>query len=118
MNSAAAYSAVQFCRAAIKAGHQISQVFFHQAGVSQSNYLITPMADEFDVVSSWQKITAQYEVPLRVCVSASEKRGIMGEAQSVEHDKPRFNLADGFEIAGLGVLHDAVLKSDRMITFN
>ena len=50
---------------------------------------------------------AKYPTKLVVCVAAAERRGIQRD----------INLADGFEIAGLGQLVEAAENCDRMVTF-
>lgn len=110
-------SAVQFCKAALSAGHEISQVFFYQDGVQQANSLSTPLDDEFEPVNAWARLSRDYAVELVVCVSAAERRGVMGDEQALEFDKGHGNLHSAFSIAGLGALHEASLASDRTVTF-
>lgn len=116
-SSQAGYSAWRFCRAALAAGHTVSQVFFYQDGVSQGSRLAIPLADEFDAVDAWQTLAGEYPVDLMVCVSAGERRGIIGEEQAQEHAIISANLHPRFRIAGLGALHDASLQADRTVTF-
>lgn len=112
-----AYSALEFCRAAISAGNTISQVFFYQDGVTQATALSVPLGDEFDAVSAWTDLAALNHLDLVVCVSAAERRGVLNPAQAHEFEKDGANLHPAFTVAGLGVLHEAALASDRMVTF-
>lgn len=116
-DSQAGYAAWQFCRAAVAGGHTITQVFFYQQGVSQATSLAVPLADEFDTTQAWVELSQQAEIPLVVCVSAAERRGILNEAQRLEANRSVSNLHDRFEIAGLGSLHEASLASDRTVSF-
>lgn len=116
-SSQSAYSALQFGRAAIGAGHSISQVFFYQDGASNANQLSSPITDEFDAVSEWADFAAEHELKLIVCVSAAERRGVLDTQQASELAKQTGNLHLQFEIAGLGALHLAALGSDRMVSF-
>lgn len=111
------YSALQFCQAALVAGHTISQVFFYQDGVQQANSLSAPLSDEFDAVMAWAEFSKKNKVDLVVCVSAAERRGVMGNEQANEFSKTNSNLHPAFSIAGLGALHEASLTSDRTVTF-
>lgn len=113
----AAYSALQFCRAAIDAGHSVSQVFFYQDGVTQASVLSATLQDEFDPLSQWLALAQDHGVELVVCVSAGERRGVIGAEQAVEFGKPSANLHPAFKVEGLGVLHAASLASDRTVTF-
>ena len=111
------YSALQFCRAVVKAGHHVKQVFFYRDGVSQGSALSVPLSDEFDAVSEWVTFAEQYDTPLVVCVSAAERRGLLNPEQATEHDKVCANLHPRFVVEGLGGLHDASLTADRTVMF-
>ena len=112
-----AYSALQFCEAAIAAGHTISHVFFYRDAVTQASNLSVPLDDEFNAVDQWQLFQQKHKTPLVVCVSAAERRGVLSAEQAQEFAKPSSNLATGFTIEGLGALHDASLAADRTMTF-
>ena len=110
------YSAWQFCKAALEAGHEITQVFFYQDGVTQGSALATPLGDEFDAPSAWGEL-AQSGVELVVCVSAAERRGIIDQEQAKELGVEQYNLHSSFTVAGLGVFHQASLDAERTVTF-
>ena len=116
-DSQSAYSALKFCQAAIGAGHSIEQVFFYHQGVSIATQLSVPLADEFDACDEWGKFATTNSVPLVVCVSAAERRGIIGSEQQVENAKNLINLHPAFSVAGLGALHESSFSSDRTVTF-
>lgn len=116
-SSQSGYSALHFCKAAVNAGHIITQVFFYQDGVTQANKLSTPLSDEFEPVKEWVDFSKRRLVPLVVCVSAGERRGVMADEQALEHQLGRGNTHSAFSVAGLGVLHEASLDSDRTVTF-
>jgi len=111
------YSALRFCKAALAAGHSISQVFFYQDGVSQASILSIPLEDEFEAVSDWAEFALQGQTDLVVCVSAAERRGILSAEQAQEFGKQAANLHPAFKVAGLGVLHEASLASERLVSF-
>jgi tRNA 2-thiouridine synthesizing protein D len=117
-NSQAAYAGLQFCRAALDAGHAIEQVFFYQDGVSIANRFSTPLADEFDGHHQWIELAQRHSFPVMVCVSAAERRGILNSATAIEGDLESSDLSTVFHVAGLGALHEASLNSNRTITFN
>jgi len=110
------YSAWRFCRAALDAGHEISQVFFYQDGVTQGSALAAPLNDEFDMLAAWLELS-EGGVELVVCVSAGERRGMVGQDQVNELGMEQYNLHSAFTVAGLGVLHQASLDADRTVTF-
>ena len=113
----AALSAWRFCQASLEAGHTINQVFFYQDAVLHGTQLSVPMLDEPDMVGLWAKTSEENNIDLFVCISAAERRGILGKAQHIEHGFSHWNLHSQYQIAGLGVLYDAAISSDRMVTF-
>ena len=116
-NSQSAYSAWRFATAAVQAGHEVKQVFFYQDAVAQANQLSNPLSDEFDAVSAWQQFSQSNGTKLVVCIAAAERRGVMNDDMAFEFNGHAGNLAEGFEIAGLGAWQEATLASERTITF-
>lgn len=116
-NTQAAYSAIEFAKEVIAAGHTLSQVFFYQEGVGLGNELVVPLADEFNAIDDWVMLAQKNTVKLVVCVSAAERRGVIGESQKIEFEKNSANLHPEFEVAGLGVMLEASLLADRTVTF-
>lgn len=111
------YSALQFCRAAVAGNHNVTQVFFYQDGVSQASGLSVALEDEFDPVDQWVEFSQKNKCELVVCVSAGERRGLIGKQQSAEFGKGSHSLHAAFKVEGLGVLHAASLAADRTVTF-
>jgi len=116
-SSQSAYSALRFCEAAVATGNTISQVFFYQDGVTQASKLSVPLDDEFEPVAQWARFAKLYSVPLVICISAGERRGVMKNDQVIEYHLGEGNAHESFSVAGLGVLHEASLGSDRTVTF-
>lgn len=116
-NTQAAYSAYQFAQSAVAAGHAISQVFFYQDAAAHGTALSLPLSDEFNAVDAWSGIAKQYSIPLVVCISAAERRGIVGKEQAQEAGLKMNNLHPAFTIEGLGSLHQASIEADRTVTF-
>lgn len=112
-----AYSAIQFAKQALAAGNNITQVFFYQDGVTQANALTEPVADEFNAVNQWAELAKLHDVPLIVCVSAAERRGVINSQQQQELAKSAHNLHPSFVVQGLGAMHEASLTADRTVTF-
>lgn len=99
-----AATALRFARAALANGHSIERVFFFQDGVhNASQFTITPQ-DENNIPAEWQQLCREHTVDAVVCVSAANKRGII-------------NINTNMPIAGLGLLTDAMINADRLITF-
>lgn len=112
-----ARTAYQFACAAIKAGHQVSKVFFYQEGVLNGAATTVPANDEFDLVEAWQRLAHDHGVALETCVAAALRRGIISEQEATQHQLSTATLAEGFSLAGLGALADALLTADRVMQF-
>lgn len=89
------------------------RVFFYQDGVSVANALQWVPDDQRHLTRSWQDLN----IRLPVCVSAALARGITDQENAQRHNIQQYNLADGFELVGLGELADAVQSSQRLIQF-
>lgn len=100
-----AYLAYQFAQALLAQQHEISQIFFFQEGVSHGNVIVSPASDEYNLREAWQTLAKTHHIPLHLCISASQRRGINEQ-----------NLASLFILAGLGEFSKAVLEADRLIT--
>ncbi|WP_373767396.1 sulfurtransferase complex subunit TusD [Glaesserella sp.] len=104
--SQGAFLAYQVAEALLRAGHDISQVFFFQDGVSNANKWVDAASDEVNLVEYWQKLAQTHRLSLHLCISAAQRRGIVKET-----------VADGFILAGLGEFSQAVFNADRLLTF-
>ncbi|MDH2998450.1 tRNA 2-thiouridine(34) synthase TusD [Pasteurellaceae bacterium LFhippo2] len=104
--SQGSYLAYQVAEELLKAGHTISQIFFFQEGSSNANRWVDPASDEINLVEKWKTLAETHRLPLHLCIAAAQRRGIVEQ-----------NLAEGFVLAGLGEFSQAVLKSDRLLTF-
>lgn len=110
------YSGYQFACELLKQGHQVSQVFFYQ-GISNTNGLVSIVSDEVNLLSLWQSLATEHKVPLISCISASLRRGVADEQVAQEQKLMNHNLADGFELGGLGEFVTASAQADRLIQF-
>ncbi|TNG93039.1 sulfurtransferase complex subunit TusD [Pasteurellaceae bacterium USgator11] len=106
--------ALQLAQALITAGHQLEQVFFYGDGVYHGNAFTYPANDEPNLLQAWQTLAQQHQVRLNLCVAAAQRRGIVAPQSAV--DGIQNNLAEKFEIAGLGDFSRAVLVADRLVT--
>ncbi len=110
-------SAYRFASALLENGHQLYRVFFYHDGIHTASTLNTPPQDEPRFTENWQALALKHNIDLVVCIAAALKRGLLNEQEAARYEKPAANLADGFEISGLGQLVDAAVISDRLITF-
>ncbi|PHS70834.1 MAG: sulfurtransferase complex subunit TusD [Cycloclasticus sp.] len=113
----AADTAWGFIQAAIAAGHEVYRVFFYHDGVYNAARDSRPPSDERDIVKRWSTLRVEHNVDLVVCVSSAQRRGLLETSVAKKVAGYEHALADGFRIAGLGLLMEAVIDSDRHITF-
>lgn len=98
---------------ALQNKHEEFRVFFYQDGVQVANDLQWFPDDQRNLKLEWQKLG----VRLPVCVSAALARGITDASNAQRHSLQQHNLAQGFELVGLGELADAVQSCSRLIQF-
>jgi len=98
---------------ALQNKHEEFRVFFYQDAVHVANDLQWFPDDQRNLKQEWQKLG----IRLPVCVSAALARGITDESNTQRHSLQHHNLAQGFELVGLGELADAVQSCSRLIQF-
>lgn len=110
-------TALRFARAAISTGHSIERVFFFRDAVNTaSDFSIYPQ-DEYNIHSAWKNFCSEHSIEAIVCVSAALKRGIVDQQQSQRHHLTGYNLSKDMQIGGLGLLTEAIIRADRVMTF-
>ena len=97
-------TALRFARAAISNNHSIERIFFFRDGVHNASSFAVAPQDENNIPAEWQQFCEAQKIDAVVCVSAANKRGIV-------------NSNTNIPIAGLGLLTDAIINADRLITF-
>jgi tRNA 2-thiouridine synthesizing protein D len=115
--SQASSTAFNFARELLAQGHQIYRLFFYQDGVFNAFSYLVPSQDEIDLAEQWQELIQRHELDAVVCVASALKRGIIDDAEAQRYELPAGNLREGFVISGLGQLIDAVIQSDRTLSF-
>lgn len=116
-SSQAAWSAYQFTRTALDAGHEIYRLFFYGDGVLNSSALSVAPQGEFDLIQAWQTLIAKHELDAISCVSSALKRGIIDTQEAARYERAGVSLAASVTLSGLGQLVDATLISDRVVSF-
>lgn len=115
--SQSAWSAYQFTRATLDAGHEIYRLFFYGDGVLNSSALSVAPQGEFDLMQAWQTLITSYELDAISCVSSALKRGIIDTQEAARYERSGVSLTAGITLSGLGQLVDATLVSDRVVSF-
>lgn len=116
-SSQGAETALRFARAVMAGEHSIERVFFFRDGVHNASNFSIAQQDELNIPAAWQKFCQEKNIDAVVCVSAAIKRGIIDARESQRHHLPAFNVDDTVQIGGLGLLTEAIINADRVVTF-
>ncbi|MEM1412473.1 MAG: sulfurtransferase complex subunit TusD [Pseudomonadota bacterium] len=113
----ASLSALAFARAAVDAGHTVPRVFFYHQGVTiAARYRVLPQ-DERNDADLWLEFARDSNCELAVCVTAAQRRGVIGADEAQRYALDGTTLRDGFSLVGLGQLLDMTSTADRTVTF-
>ncbi|ABG40968.1 DsrE-like protein [Paraglaciecola sp. T6c] len=112
-----AFTAYRFACSVLALGHEIKGVFFYQAGVQNANGYQAGHSDEFNVHQAWIELGTQHRIPLNVCVTAANRRGVINAQDAKDNDQHGFNLTEPFIEVGLGDLVELCQVSDKVIQF-
>ena len=113
----APYSAYQFVQSALSQGHKVLRVFFYYDGALNGSCALVGPQDDDALPDSWQKLKRDHGIELTTCIGASIKRGVINAKESKRYNKSHDTLNPEFELGGLGQLAEAMVKSDRVVTF-
>lgn len=80
------------------------KIFLYSDAVMLANRLIWLPDDLENMAKKWQQLAIAYHLPIQVCVSAALARGVTDADNAARHNLRGDNLADGFELVGLGEL--------------
>ncbi|RDX37296.1 sulfurtransferase complex subunit TusD [Kangiella sp. HD9-110m-PIT-SAG07] len=111
------FSAIQFAKTLLHQGHVIKRVFFYADGVLVASRLNCPPSDEYNLTKTWAKLAITHDFELTACVTVAMKRGIINATEADRNALTGENIDPAFEISGLGQLTEAMLESDRLVTF-
>jgi len=115
--SAGVNSALNFAKAILALGHELTQVFFMKDGVYCCSSLLTPMSDEINIYQQWKTLSESKGVILNVCVASALRRGIITEQEAKNNNHAQYNLIAPFNLVGLGQLVKDFDCSHQIIQF-
>jgi tRNA 2-thiouridine synthesizing protein D len=104
-------TALNYVEAALVNGINLVGVFFYQDGVLNANSKVQLASDEFQTLKRWQTLHEKYQLPLHLCITAAEKRGMSDE------DDTNNLIHSAFTISGLGELVELSTTADRLVQF-
>lgn len=109
--------ALRFAQAVLAEGHEIVRVFFYQDGVLTASNNLVLAQDQTDIAQQWQVFISDNQLDAVVCIAAALRRGVLDQTEAQRYQRNAVNLAQGYELSGLGQLHDALQQADRCISF-
>jgi len=116
-HSPASRRALRFAEAVLAGGHEIVRLFLYQDGVHSASANIVSAQDELDVAAQWSRFVSDNSLDGVVCIAAGLRRGVLDAQEAQRHTRPAANLAAGWELSGLGQLHEAAQQADRLVCF-
>ena len=109
--------ALRFAQAVLAEGHEIVRVFFYQDGVHNASSNLVIAQDQQDIAKQWQAFIMENKLDAVVCIAAALRRGVLDQAEAQRYQRDAANLAEGFQLSGLGQLHDGLQQADRFVSF-
>ena len=100
-------TAIQIIESALSQNIPVVGIFFYQDGVLNANKNIMIASDEYQALHQWQRLHKTYNLPLHICFTAAEKRGLTDESEMK-------NIDESFIISGLGELVELSSKADQI----
>lgn len=110
-NSNLTTSAINLIRAAVESGVDIVGVFFYQDGVLNAAENLSIPSDEYQTLEQWQALNREFAVPLYLCITAAEKRGL---SDGLDKDVSS-SIDSTFTVSGLGELVELTSNADRVV---
>ena len=120
-NSNLTTTAINLVQAALEQGITVLGVFFYQDGVLNAAKHLSIPADEYQTLNQWQQLNSKSNVPLYMCITAAEKRGLSDELainESLSSESSTHipsNIDQAFTVSGLGELVELTSKADRVV---
>ena len=107
-------TAISYIEAALAENIDVIGVFFYQDGVLNANTNVAIARDEYQAIDKLTALHKAYKLPLHLCVTAAEKRGIACDENS---EGEQININPIFTVAGLGELVTLTSDCTRLVQF-
>lgn len=102
-------TAIDFIESTLKAEHTIAGVFLYQDGVLHANVNTQMPSDELQSIKQLKSLKAAYDLPLHLCITAGEKRGLTDEDAN--------NIDSDFVVSGLGEMVELTNNAEYVVQF-
>ncbi|MFC3606771.1 sulfurtransferase complex subunit TusD [Stutzerimonas tarimensis] len=115
--SPASRRALRFAEATLAGGHEIVRLFLYGDGVYSASANQVAPQDEQDLAAQWREFIARHQLDGVVCIAAALRRGVLDEQEASRYGRPGASLGEGWELSGLGQLHEAAQNAGRLVCF-
>jgi tRNA 2-thiouridine synthesizing protein D len=116
-HSPASRRALRFAEALLAGGHEIIRLFLYQDGAHSASANVVAAQDELNISEQWAQFITRHGLDSVVCIAAGLRRGVLDQQEASRYQRPSANLAAGWELSGLGQLHEASQQADRLVCF-
>ena len=116
-SSPAVASALKFAQASLDSGHELFRVFFFHDAVSTGNALTVAPQDQTNLPQAWQDFGARHNIDMVLCISSALRRGVVDQREAERYSLKGANTHADFALSGLGQWVEAMMLSDRIVTF-
>lgn len=116
-HSPASRRALRFAEAVLESGNEITRLFLYQDGVHSASANVVMPQDEPDLAAQWSQFVSRHRLDGVVCIAAGLRRGVLDGQEASRYERAAANLAPGWELSGLGQLHEAAQQADRLVCF-
>lgn len=116
-SSPAVHSALNFAEACLASGHELFRVFFFHDAVTAGNAFTIAPQDQVNLPKAWQRFGDEHGTDMVLCISSALRRGIVDAREAKRYELGASNSLKGFDLSGLGQWAEAMIVSDRVVTF-
>ena len=117
VDSCASRTALKFAQAVISNEHQLYRVFFYNQAAYHGSSHVLPPQDESNIHDEWQSFSQDHDIDMVICVASGLRRGIVSQEEAQRNQLSSHNLIQPYDLSGLGQLVEAMMVSDRVMTF-
>lgn len=101
-------TSIDLIQAMVTSGAEIIGVFLYQDGVIAANQDVDIPNDEFQSSQALINLSKYHNIPLHLCITAAEKRGLTDENENN-------NIDNQFIVSGLGELVELTAAADKVV---
>ena len=90
-------------------------MFFYQDGVLNASKHVSFPSDEASLSQHWVSLSTTYNLPLYLCISAAQKRGLSDDILLADSNREYSNIHAQFIVSGLGELVELTNKAQQVV---